>query len=94
MCKSSFSGNILKQLPAKVLRENRPDFLERKHRVMLNVFFLSVLTRRNQTVNMGVRGLTAVLEKCPQAWDTLTIKPPVTCPLAPRCFSRSLSERA
>jgi hypothetical protein len=89
-----FFGQYFEAICPKVLRENRPDFLERKHKVMLNVFFLSVLTRRNQTVNMGVRGLTAVLEKCPQAWDTLTIKPPVTCPLAPRCFSRSLSERA
>jgi hypothetical protein len=53
-----------------------------------------VLTHPTEAVKMGVRGLTAVLEKCPQAWDTLTIKPPVPCPLAPRFFSPSLSERA
>jgi hypothetical protein len=32
---------------------------------------------------MGVRGLTAVLDKCPLAWDLLTLKPPVLIPAFP-----------
>ena len=32
---------------------------------------------------MGVRGLTAVLDKCPLAWDLLTLKPPVLIPVFP-----------
>ena len=41
---------------------------------------------RGEVDKMGVRGLTAVLEKCPQAWDVLTIKPPVPCPLCSAFF--------